>query len=119
MKYDFRTIPLAGLTASLLLLGTALVNAQEPERRFLEEPRPGAAPAPAPAPAPQGPAVLNCTGPITTEIDVAYENVKTTSAVFGNGPGGGQGGHFDKSPVLSTKVVLGKETCLNAHLSVI
>ena len=52
-------------------------------------------------------------------LDVAYEGFKATSAVFGSNPGGGEGGQFDKTPVLSTKVELDKETCLDAHLSVI
>jgi hypothetical protein len=117
MKVDFRIIPLAGLTASLLLLGTTLVNAQEPERRFMVEPKQGEAPAAAPAA--QGPAVLACNGPITKVIDVAFENVKTTSAVYGVPAGGGQGGQFDKTPVLSAKVTLAERTCLNAHFSVI
>lgn len=63
--------------------------------------------------------VLGCQGPITRVTDVAYEDVKTTSAVFGNNPGGGEGGQFDKTPVLSTKVSLSAGTCLNAHLSAI
>jgi hypothetical protein len=114
MKHDFRSIPLAALAASFLLLGAGVAGAQEPERRFLEEPKQGAA-----EPAGPPPAVLSCTGPITKVIDVAYENVKTTSTVFGGSGGGGVGGKFDKIPVLSTKVKLGKETCLNAHFSVI
>jgi hypothetical protein len=52
-------------------------------------------------------------------IDVGYEGVKTTTAVYGTNPGGGEGGQFDKTPVLSTKVELGENACLNAHLSAI
>lgn len=71
--------------------------------------------------APAGPnqVVLGCTGPITQVIDVAYEDLKVTSAVFGTSPGGGEGGQFDKLPVLSTTVTLKKNACLNAHLSAI
>jgi len=61
--------------------------------------------------------VLGCSGPITKVVDVAYEDLKITSAVFGNNPGGGEGGQFDKTPVLSTTVTLTKKSCLNAHLS--
>jgi hypothetical protein len=61
--------------------------------------------------------VLGCTGPISRVIDVAYEGVKTTLVVFGNGAGGGEGGQFDKTPVLSTKVELVEGMCLDAHFS--
>lgn len=115
MKHSNRTISFASLASLILLLGMPSgSNAQE--RRMLEEPKqngtPGAAPLAVPKP-------LACTGPITKVIDIAYENVKVTSALFGSNPGGGQGGQFDKIPVLSTKVTLAKGTCLNAHFSAI
>ena len=112
MKHTYRAIRLAGLAASVVLLGTATAGAQDRERRFFEEPKQDAAPA-------GGPAPLACTGPISKVVDVAYEGVKTTSAVFGPGLGGGQGGYFDKTPVLSTKVTLAQGTCLNALFSAI
>jgi hypothetical protein len=34
-------------------------------------------------------------------------------------PGGGEGGQFDKTPVLSTKVTLVQGMCLDAHVSAI
>jgi hypothetical protein len=114
MKHTYRAIRWAGLAASVILLGAASAGAQERERRFFEEPKQGAAPA-----KPAGPVILECTGPITKVIDVAYEDVKTTSVVYGSNPGGGEGKQFDQTPVLSTKVTLAKGTCLNAHLSAI
>jgi len=115
MKDIFRATRFAGLAASVILLGTATAGAQDRERRFFEEPKQDAAP----AARERRPLALSCSGPITKVIDVAYEDLKTTSAVYGSGPGGGEGGQFDKTPVLSTKVTLAKETCLDAHLSVI
>jgi len=63
--------------------------------------------------------MLDCSGPIARVIDVGYEGVKTTTAVFGTSPGGGEGGQFDKTPVLSTKVDLAEGVCLDAHVSAI
>jgi hypothetical protein len=67
----------------------------------------------------KAPALLGCRGPITQVIDVGFEGVKITSAVFGTNPGGGEGGQFDKTPVLSTNVTLNQGVCLDAHLSAI
>lgn len=58
-------------------------------------------------------------GPITQVIDIGDENLKFTPADFFASPGGGEGGGFDKTPVLSTTVSLGAGTCLNAHFSAI
>jgi hypothetical protein len=108
---------IAALASSVILLGTAAgANAQE--RRFFQDvPKQGAAKDRANTEAPDAP-TLGCNGPIARVLDIAFEGIKTTSAVFGSSPGGGEGGQFDKTPVLSTKVELDKETCLNAHLSV-
>jgi hypothetical protein len=57
-----------------------------------------------------------CRGPISLVTDVGFEGLKTTSANYGAMPGGGEGGRFDKTPVLSTRVEL-HEGCLNAHFS--
>ena len=65
------------------------------------------------------PALSGCKGPITQVLDVAFEGLKFTSAVYGTNPGGGEGGQFDKTPVLSTSVSLEKEGCLDAHVSAI
>jgi hypothetical protein len=103
------------LAASVILLATATANAQG--RGFFQEvPKQGAARDRAAA---TDAPTLGCSGPIGRVLDVAFEGAKSTSAVFGTNPGGGEGGQFDKTPVLSTKVELDKETCLNAHLSAI
>lgn len=63
--------------------------------------------------------LLGCKGPITQVLDVGDENLRFTSAVYGSNPGGGEGGQFDKTPLLSTRVSLAQGTCLDAHLSAI
>jgi hypothetical protein len=75
-----------------------------------------AAPAPIPVPAPE---VLECNGPVSQVRDVAFEGLKFTPANYFALPGGGEGGGFDKTPVLSTKVRLVEGVCLNAHFSAI
>jgi hypothetical protein len=50
-------------------------------------------------------------------VDVAYEDVKVTSALYGSTPGGGEGKQFDPTPILSTKVTLARGTCLNAFFT--
>jgi hypothetical protein len=115
-------IGLLGSVALLGIFGTATgTSAQEPtqERRFFsrepreptDQTRDSAAPAPT--------TILRCTGPVARVMDLADEGVRTTSAVFGTNPGGGEGRQFDKTPLLSTKLNLTKETCLDAHLSAI
>src|SRR5262249_14287672 len=122
MKFHRRVICLAGL-AGLACVLAAVDNASAQERSFFVVPK-GDAPTPAPAPSPGGqvppaPVASECVGPITKVMDIGYDGVKTTAAVYGTNPGGGEGGQFDKTPVLSTKVELGENTCLNAHLSAI
>jgi hypothetical protein len=63
------------------------------------------------------PFVYNCASTVTNIIDVGDEGQHTTTAVFGSAPGGGEGGEFDKTPILSTKVALTDGACLDAHLS--
>jgi hypothetical protein len=70
--------------------------------------------APIPAPAPE---ILECTGPVSRSLDVAFEGLKFTPADYFTLPGGGEGGGFDKTPVLTTKVRLVEGVCLNAHFS--
>ena len=62
--------------------------------------------------------VQTCRGPIARVMDVGDETWKNTSANFNVPAGGGEGGRFDKTPVLSTKVTL-REGCLDAHFSAI
>lgn len=74
------------------------------------------------APAPDAAAAqgtLGCMGPVSQVLDIAFEGLKFTSANYFANPGGGEGGGFDKTPVLSTKIRLNKGACLNAHLSAI
>jgi hypothetical protein len=66
------------------------------------------------APAP----LLGCSGPVAQVTDIGYEGTKSTTAVFGSSPGGGVGGQFDKTPLLTTRVKL-SSGCLNANLSAI
>jgi hypothetical protein len=126
MKHTRNAIWLISLVAFIVLLGTANgVNAQEPqerqsfpkeevERARKEEQDQARKAAPLPIPG-----VLGCRGPITQAIDVGFEGLKFTSAVYGTSPGGGEGGQFDKTPVLSTNVTLNAHVCLDAHLSAI
>jgi hypothetical protein len=59
----------------------------------------------------------NCRAPITYVQDVGYEGVKTSSANWNAPQGGGEGGLFDKRPILTMRVRLGAQTCLDAHFS--
>src|SRR6185503_11909759 len=61
---------------------------------------------------------LACRGPIKQVTDIADENTRSTPANFHTMPGGGEGGGFDKTPLLTTRVSL-KAGCLNAHLDAI
>jgi hypothetical protein len=114
MKHNKLVISVLSLVALIVLLSTTKsVSAQERPMFSKEDVE-------ASRRANQAPnLVLSCSGPITRVIDVGYEGLRTTPAVFGSNPGGGEGGQFDKTPVLSTRVTLTKGTCLNAHLSAI
>jgi len=116
MKHNRHVFWFMTLVALFVLLNTARrVDAQERQtftKEQQEQARKGAAQAPAPA-------ALGCRGPITQVLDLGDENLKFTPAVFGTNPGGGEGGQFDKTPVLTTRVSLAQGTCLDAHLSAI
>src|SRR5262245_48478433 len=58
-----------------------------------------------------------CTGPVKLKVDTGFEGLKTTACNFFAACGGGEGGRFDPTPVLTTTVNLVANTCLNAHLS--
>jgi hypothetical protein len=62
--------------------------------------------------------VQGCRGAITLMQDLGDETWKNTAANFNVPAGGGEGGRFDKTPLLTTKVAL-KAGCLNAHFSAI
>ena len=103
---------LAGLVGlACLLAGVDSASAQE--RSFMVEPK-GEAPAGLAPPAPYG-----CNGRITGVMDLGFEGVKTTPAIYGTNPGGGEGGQFDKTPIFTTQLKLPDGVCLNAHLSAI
>lgn len=119
MKHNKHAISFTSLVTLAVLLSMANgVNAQERQTfpkeaveraRKQEQEKPG--------PQPPIPAVLGCKGPITQVLDVANENLRFTSANYFANPGGGEGGGFDKTPLLSTKVSLAQGVCLDAHFS--
>jgi len=117
MKHNRQAVWFISLVALILLPGLAsVVKGQERPifpKEEVERARNAASQGNAPAP------VLRCTGPITRVIDVGDENVRFTSANFHANPGGGEGGGFDKTPLLSTNVTLAQGACLDAHLSAI
>lgn len=117
MKHQKRLIWFMRMVALIVFLSPAMrVEAQEQDRpMFSKEDQDRARNAPkAPTPA-----VLGCRGPVAQVLDVAHEGLKITNAVYGAHPGGGEGGEFDKTPVLTTRVSLAKGVCLDAHLSAI
>jgi hypothetical protein len=115
MKHNKHAISFISLVAFIVLLSTANgVNAQKITRGFLskENVERGA------HGIPHNPnMVYRCTGEVFRVEDVAFEGVKTTSFNWSSTGGGGEGGRFDKTPVLTTKIELEDGTCLNAHLS--
>jgi hypothetical protein len=119
MKHNRHVLWIITLVAlTVLLIPENGVKAQEPQERqtFSKAELDRARSA---APQDAAPAVLRCTGPITQVIDIGNENLRFTPANYFTSPGGGEGGRFDKTPVLSTKVSLAPGTCLDAHLSAI
>ena len=110
-KFVIWFVSVAGLVGFLGSIHGANAQAPAAERRFLT-PIPNTT-------ALVPPKALACTGPISKVVDVADENAKTTNAVYLNNPGGGEGGQFDKTPVLTTTVTLVQGMCLDAHLSAI
>jgi hypothetical protein len=63
--------------------------------------------------------VYECRGPVSMVLDTAVEGFRTTSYNWSVVGGGGEGGRFDKTPLLSLRVQLQERTCLNAHFSAI
>ena len=121
MKHNRHAIWFISLVALTVLLSTCNgVNAQE-RQTFPKEEVERARKEEQQKAAPQAamPAVLGCRGPITQVMDVGHEGLMFTSANYFTNPGGGEGGGFDKTPVLSTKVTLAQGVCLDAHLSAI
>ena len=111
MKHTKSIVWTLGLTALIVLAGAA--SGQTPEKGFFVE-RPDA------DQSLRGQMVLRCKGRVALVLDAANENLQTTPAIFGAGPGGGVGGQFDPTPILTIPgVSLEDGECLNAHLSMI
>lgn len=100
----------------ILVLFSVSVAVSAQEGGFLARPKPDAKAAPKGFFSHKG--VQNCRGPITRVQDAGDETWKTTPANFNAPAGGGEGGRFDKTPVLSTKVNL-QAGCIDAHFSAI
>jgi len=102
-------------TFLVLVLFSLSLGASAQEGGFFAKPK-------ANAKAPQGffshRGVQGCEGPIARVQDAGDETWRTTAANFNAPAGGGEGGRFDKTPVLSTKVKLGPG-CIDAHFSAI
>jgi hypothetical protein len=109
MKHNKTVISLLTLVALIVLFGTAN-GAYAQQRPMFSKEEVEASRRPAQP-------VLGCTGAITRVIDVADESLRSTTAVFGTNPGGGEGGQFDRTPVLSTTVTLTRGACMDAHVS--
>lgn len=122
MKHSRYAGQLISLVVFIVLMSTASwVNAQERQtfpREEVERAKKQEQETAKTVQAPM-PAVLGCRGPISQVIDVGFEGLKFTSANYFANPGGGEGGGFDKTPVLSTKVTLAQGVCMDAHLSAI
>jgi hypothetical protein len=64
------------------------------------------------------PGIESCTGKVRLVQTTINESLLTTTAVFGTSPGGGQGGQFDPTPILTIpNVRIAPGQCLTAHLS--
>lgn len=113
MKLNPKFISIICVVALMVLLSSAnsVSTQSQPSQRFLSEDVSKSAP--------HGPMPLPCTGPISRVVDVGDERVRFTPSVFPGGGGGGEGGCFDPTPLLSTTVALNAGVCLNAHLSAI
>jgi hypothetical protein len=115
MKRHWQNLGLISMIALAVLLGAASgVLAQTPQSKFFVSSDPTAKVA---HPA----AVLNCRGTTVKSItDVAFEGFLFTPTAFALGAGGGEGGCFNPTPVLTTTVTIPTTfTCLNAHFSAI
>ena len=105
----------SGRLSLLLILFSVTFGAAAQEGGFFARPKEGVKP-PARFFLHQGLQV--CRGAVTLVQDLGDETWKTTAANFNVPAGGGEGGRFDKTPLLTTRVSL-KSGCLNAHFSAI
>ena len=119
MNKQIRLVSLLSLIAFVLVMGSAKVtNAQERQTFSKEQVEMAKRESEQNKAAASAPMLLGCQGLVNMISDVAYEGVKFTSANYFSMPGGGEGGGFDKTPVLTTRVTL-RQGCLNAHVSAI
>lgn len=119
MKHNRHAIRFISLVAFIFLLGAGeKVNAQDRPTFSKEDVDQAKRDYPQAATAAAAAEPLGCRGPIAQVVDVGNEKLKFTSADYFASPGGGEGGRFDKTPVLSTRVAL-NGGCLDAHLSAI
>jgi hypothetical protein len=123
MKHNKYAFSLLGLIGLIILMSAArAVIAQEPQIFSKEEVEKAKTEAknpqkPGPDAARFQSGMVECLGPISRVVDVAYEGIKFTPADYTQSPGGGESGRFDRTPVLSTRVSLANNTCLDAHFS--
>ena len=118
MKLHWQNLSLISVIGlAVLLCATSGVNAQTPEPNFFGRVTPQDTGAKVAHPA----VVLTCKGASIKSIaDVAFEGFRFTPVAFALGAGGGEGGCFDPTPVLTTTVTIPTGfTCLNAHFSAI
>ncbi|HWM94830.1 MAG TPA: hypothetical protein VN493_29015 [Thermoanaerobaculia bacterium] len=103
-----------------VLLGASGVSAQTSDIGFFGNKTPQEIAAESANKIAHPPGVLTCRGPVRLMTDVAFEGFRFTAFNFNPANGGGEGGCFDPTPVLSTTVSLPQgTTCLNAHFSAI
>jgi hypothetical protein len=114
MQFARRTLTFAGALALVVIAGAGRAGAQELASEFLAKPQGIQAPG---TKAMHPPVVARCVGPINQVVDVGFEGLRTTPWNFAMAGGGGEGGRFDPTPVLSTVVALQAGTCINAHFS--
>lgn len=123
MKHSRNVFSLLGLMAAIILTssvfaqqGRQFISKEDIDRAKAEASRTAKNPNQTRAAAPE-PRIFECSGPVRQVLDVADEGLRFTSANYFALPGGGEGGGFDRTPVLSTKVRLEEGACLNAHFS--
>lgn len=103
-----------------VLLGASGVGAQDSDLRFFGSKTPQEIAKESLEKLAHPPGVLTCRGPVRLITDVAFEGFLFTAFNFNPANGGGEGGCFDPTPVLSTTVTLPTgANCLNAHFSAI
>ncbi len=120
MKRHWQELALVRVIGLCVLLGASGVSAQQTELNFFGTKTPQELAAESEDKIAHPAAVLTCRGPVKLVTDVAFEGFRFTAFNFNPANGGGEGGCFDPTPILSTNVSLPQgSTCLNAHFSAI